>query len=268
MNIRSKLCVLLLACLLPLPALADFRAPGGNEGNWVRNIALGRFELARGATRNEQDVIAFQAKRLKLMAFIYHDGFSNACPVTGPARTYTQRIDQVTQNYAGQETDRTEGTTNSVTVRSEYTDVFSAGYALMANSAGFVLSMGPNFNATLVGMATASRSVISLNGCGSPELDMFERNLAAVVRGEPSLQKQGQVQTLMEQQCLATDIAGLAGRSAQPPIRACPCIADHMWAEMPEEWLAQLEDGFTRERFLTLSALKPEIWDGVSACLK
>ncbi|MGB3244583.1 MAG: hypothetical protein WBB25_08615 [Sulfitobacter sp.] len=268
MKVTGLIAAIYLVCLLPLPAVAEFRAPTGSEGNWVRQIGLGHFELARGATRNEQEVIAHQTRRLKLMAFIYHDVFDGMCPVNGPARKYTQRIDQVTRTYTGQETDRIEGSTNSVTVRSQYTDVFSEGYAMMGNPAGFVLSMGANFGETLVNMATASRDVIRLNGCGSAELDMFERNLAALVRGQPSLQAQGKVQTLMETQCLKTDIAGLGPRARKPAREACPCMAKHLWAEMPQEWLARLEDGFTRERFLGYSALTPEIWNGVSACLK
>lgn len=268
MKIKTRLFVLCLLTLLPLPALAEFTAPSDRIGNWVRNIALGRFEIARGATRNEQEVIAYQTKRLQLMAFLYHDVFSSMCDINGPARQYSQRIDQVTRNGFGLETDREEGRTTTTVIRSEYTDVFSQGYALMSNPAAFVLSMGPNFGPILVEMTTASRDVIRLNGCGSAELDMFERNLAAVVRGKPSLQAQGKVQTRMERQCIATDIAGLASRAAKPPAQACTCLAKHLWAEMPEEWLAKLEDGFTRDRLLTYSALTPEIWDGVSACMK
>lgn len=268
MKFSSLLSALCIAILLPLPALAEFRAPNGGVGNWVRDIALGRFESARGATRNEQEVIAYQTKRLKLLAFLYHDVFDGLCDVTGPARQYSLRVDQVTRNGFGQQTDRVEGSTKTTVVRSAYTDVFSEGYALMSNPAAFLLSMGPNFGPVLVEMATASRDVIRLNNCGSAELDMFERNLAAVVRGQPSLQAQGKVQTRLEKQCLATDIAGLAARAAKPPAQACTCLAKHLWAEMPEEWLAKLEDGFTRDRLLTYSALTPEIWNGVSACMK
>lgn len=258
----------LVACIAT-PSWAEFSAPSSGTGKWVRQIALGRFEIARGATRNESEVIAAQTRRLKLLAAIYHDVYDGMCPITGPSRTFTQRIDTVTRKtITGIETDRQTGTPQSITVRQEYVDVFSEGWALASRPAELVLTMGANVTQQFTELAVVSRDVIRANGCGSTDLELFERNLAAIVRREQSLQRQGKATTLLETRCRETGFAGMEGRVAGAIETACACVAKEFWQNLPEEWLATVEDRFSREELLFGAALTPETWKGVQSCVR
>lgn len=258
-----------LATFLAMPVRAEFIAPAGGNGGWLREIALGRFEVARGATRNERDVIAYQTRRLKLLVALYHDVYDGMCPITGPARGFSQQIDLVTRKaLTGQETDRVAGKPLTIQVRQEYVDVFSEGWALAASPAELVLTMGPNVTGLFEELAVASRDVIRANGCGSPGLELFERNLAEIVRGRPSLQRRGLERTEMERRCLDTGMAGLQARLGTPLDAACGCMARQMWEHLPEDWVARVEDRFVREEVLLSAALTPESWEGVRSCLR
>ena len=105
-------------------------------------------------------------------------------------------------------------------------------------------------------------------GCGSAKLDVFDRNLAAIVLGEPSLQRQGVVPTLSEMRCDATGVAGLDARMSVPVESACGCLSDIFWKGLPEDCLARVEDGFSRELVLLSLALSPELWQGARSCLR
>ncbi|MBY8977915.1 hypothetical protein KHP62_19035 [Rhodobacteraceae bacterium NNCM2] len=265
---RSVLGFLILSILMSVPARADFSSSDSGTGKWAREIALGRFEIARGATRNEAEVIAVQTRRLKLLAALYHDVYDGMCEITGPSRSFSQRIDLVTTTMTGQETDRQEGETQTIRVRSEYVDVFTEGWALAASPVELVVMMGANVTGIMTDLAVASREIIQRNGCGSPELDLFERNLAAIVRGEQSLQRRGEATTLAEERCRETGLAGLAERSSQPLDAACGCLASQLWQTLPETNLAQVEDRFSRQELLLAAALTPETWEGVQACVR
>ncbi len=256
-----------MSCLAT-PTWAEFSAPSARYGNWVRQIALGRFEIARGATRNESEVIALQTKRLKLLAAIYHDVYDGMCPITGPSRSFAQRIDTVTRKVTGQEVDRQQGATQTITVRQEYVDVFSEGWALAASPAQMVFSIGADVTGQFTDLAVVSRDVIRMNGCGSDDLEIFERNLAAIVRGRPSLQQQGKAATFLETRCRETAFAGMAAWISAPLEAACACLAKEMWQSVPEDWLAQVEDRFSREELLFAAALDPETWKGVQSCVR
>ncbi len=259
---------ILCAILLAGPAAADFKTPGGPYGTWLRQIGLGRFEIARGATRNESEVIAFQTRRLRLLGAIYHDVFDGMCEITGPSRSFSQRIDTVTTNFTGREVDRQEGATESIKVRAEYVDIFNGGYALASNPAELVLTMGPNVGGVLLELAKASRDVIRSNGCGSEGLDVFERNLAAIIRGKPSLQERGELPGLLEQECSKSGLAGMATRSATPVAKACSCLARSLRRSLPEDMYAQIEERFSREQLLLSAALTPKAWKDVQSCVQ
>ncbi|MBV7411110.1 hypothetical protein [Maritimibacter sp. DP1N21-5] len=245
-----------------------FTAPSGPSGAWVREIGLGRFEIARGATRNESEVIASQTRRLRLLAAFYHDVYDNLCEITGPSQSFAQQIDVVTTDGTGREVERMEGELQTIKVRSEYVDIFASGYDLAANPAGLIFSMGANFGQLFEDLATVSRDVIQANGCGSPGLVTFERNLAAVLRGEPSLQRRGEVMTLLERSCIATRLGDMAGRSARSLPVACACISKTLWDGLPEEHLVTVEDGFSRETLLLAAATTPATWEGVQSCVR
>ncbi len=246
---------------------AIFITPPGKDGEWVRQIGLGRFEIARGATRNEQEVMAYMDRKLRLLAFFYHDIYDGICKVDGPSRVFTLRVDTVTTR-GGIEVNRDAGETSSVTVRSQYADVFNSGFQLASNPAALLLSTGANFGALFSELVTTSRDVIHANGCGSAELDIFERNLAAIVRGEPSLQRRGEAMTLMEKACIDSDLAGMARRSPKPASEVCGCVASALWTALPEERMAPVEDRFNRQSLLLATALTPEAWEGVQACVR
>lgn len=265
MRLTVILAVLLLAAAPP--AGAEFKS-AGPSAQWLRSIALGRFQIARGATRNEREVISYMTKRLKLLAGLYHDVYDNLCPITGPSQSFSQRIDTVTTTGTGRETGRIKGKTQTIKVRSEYVDVFSAGWALAASPANVVFTFGGNFAKDMEELAVASRDVIRANGCGTPDLELFEKNLAAIVRGEQSLQRRGLVTTQLETRCLATDLAGFAAQSSRPVGEACACLSAHFWQAIPEIWLADLEDRFGREELLIASMLTPEAWEGARSCVR
>lgn len=270
-QVKILLRILILATLIvamDAPARAEFKSPREGLGGWVRQIALGRFEIARGATRNEPEVISLQTKRAKLLAALYHDVYDGMCPITGPSRSFAQRIDVVTTTGTGREVGRTKGKTNTIKVRAEYVDVFGAGWALAASSADIVFTFGPNFAADMEQLAVVSRDTILANGCGTPGLELFERNLAALVRGEQSLQRRGVVTTHLESRCVATDLAGLGARAARPVGEVCACLAGHFWETLPETWLADVEDRFNREELLIAASLTPEAWNGARSCIR
>lgn len=267
-KVIRHLMIVVLVLLLPVSsAEADFKRAKGAYGDWTLQIALGRFEIARGATRNEREVIALQTQRLKLLALIYHDVYDGMCPIQGPSRTFSQRIDTVRKTLTGRELDRTEGSTQSVTVRSEYVDVFSQGWQLAASPAQVVFTFGPGFAQQMADLAVTSRNLIQANGCSTPGLEIFEKNLAAIVRNQTSLQKRGLAVTKFKTECLAKGISGLSERSGKSLSEICSCLDRHFWKDLPEEWLAQVEDRFSREEVLLAAMLTPDSWEGTRACV-
>ncbi|AVO37563.1 hypothetical protein [Pukyongiella litopenaei] len=258
-----------LACLalaLVGPARAEFDG-SGVSGQWLREIALGRFEIARGATLNETEVIVRQTKKLTVLAMVYHEVYEKQCGAPEPARVFSVRVDWVKQIAPGIE-EIEEGTPSEIRVRLPYADVFGKGMSLALNPAQMVFTFGPDAMQMVAGLYSASIDAIRLNGCGSAELDVFERNLAAIVRGEPSLQRRGAVPTHLEERCDATGVAGLDARMSVTVESACDCLSDIFWKGLPEDWLARVEDGFSHEAVLLSAALSPELWEGARSCLR
>ncbi|MCK0140741.1 hypothetical protein [Aliiroseovarius sp. F47248L] len=258
-----------LACLalaLAGPARAEFDG-SGVSGGWLREIALGRFEIARGAILNEADVIARQTKKLTVLAMVYHAVYEKQCAVPEPAQVFSVRVDWVKRIAPGIE-ETEEGTSREIRVRLPYADVFGEGMSLAYNPVQMAFVFGPDYLQMVAGLTSASVEAIRLNECGSAELEVFERNLAAIVRGEPSLQRQGVVPTHLEARCGATGVAGLDGRMSVPVDAACDCLSDLFWKGLPEDWLARIEDGFSRETVLLSAALSPELWEGARSCLR
>ena len=260
--------VSVLCFLLATPAAAEFIAPSDRLGNWTRSIALGRFDQVLAKQEFDAEITRRQLERATMFVAIYHDVYDGQCPVTGPSQQFTQRIDTVTTNSAGRETDRTEGTTQTVNVRQRFVDVFQNGLRILRNSPALVLSRGPQVVVEMSDLAMLSAKVIQRNGCGSPALEQFEENLAALVRGTPSLQARGVVPTMFMQQCEATGVAGLSTKIDKPAAQVCRCLSDHMTEQTPAEWLYPLEDDFSREHLLEVAMLDPKIWNGVRACVR
>lgn len=255
-----------LALVLAGPARAEFDG-SGVSGQWLREIALGRFEVARGATLNETEVIARQTKKLTVLAMVYHAVYEKQCAVSEPARVFSVRVDWVKQVAPGIE-ETEEGTPSEIRVRLPYADVFGEGMSLAFNPVQMAVIFGPDYLQMVAGLTSASVDAIRLNGCDSSELEVFERNLAAIVRGEPSLQRRGAVPTHLEVRCRASGVAGLDARMSVPVEGACDCLSDIFWKGLPEDWLVRVEDDFSREAVLLSAALSPELWEGARSCLR
>lgn len=254
--------------LLATPVAAEFVAPSDRLGNWTRSIALGRFDAVLAKQEFDAEITRRQAERAAMLGAIYHDVYDGQCAITGPSQEFAQRIDTVTTDAVGRETKRIEGTTQTTVVRQRYTDIFQNGLRILRNSPALVLSRGPQVVVEMSDLAVLSAKVIQRNRCGSPALEQFEENLAALVRGTPSLQARGIVPTMFMQQCQATGVAGLSVKIDKPAAQVCRCLSDHMTEQAPAEWLYPLEDDFSREHLLEVAILDPKIWNGVRACVR
>lgn len=274
LRVGNSFCVLWIAAfsavffLLTTPAAAEFIAPSDRLGNWTQSIALGRFDEVLAKQEFDADITRRNRQRATMLVAIYHDVYDGQCKITGPSQQFAQRIDTVTTNAAGRETDRTEGTMQTVRIRQRYIDVFQNGLGILRNSPALVMSRGPQVVEEISEMAVLSAKVIKRNGCGSAALEQFEENLAALVRGTPSLQARGIVPTVLMLQCEATGVAGLSAHINKPVAQVCRCLSDHMTKQTPTEWLFPLEDNFNREHLLEVAMLDPKIWDGVRACVR
>ncbi|MEI4235266.1 hypothetical protein [Roseovarius sp. D22-M7] len=199
-----------LACLalcMAGPVKAEW-VGSSQEGEWLREVALGRFEIARGATLNETEVIARQTKKLTVLAMVYHAVYEKQCVVPEPAQVFSVRVDWVKKIAPGIE-ETEEGAPSEIRVRPSYADVFGEGMSLAFNPVKMAFAFGPDYLQMVAGLTSASVDAIRLNGCGSAELDVFERNLAAIVRGEPSLQRRGAVPTHVNRHAKVTHLGGL-----------------------------------------------------------
>lgn len=85
---------------------------------------------------------------------------------------------------------------------------------------------------------------------------------------EPARQRRGAVPIQLEDRCDDTGGAGLGTRMSVPVESICDCLSDILWKGLSEDWLARVEDDFSRDAALLSVALIPELWQRARACFR
>ena len=254
--IRSIAVAAIVSMIAVFPAKADFVGPDSGFQEMVINIWRGRFEEAFFAYGIDADLAPRAKLRADLLFTSYHLVFEKSCGV--PANSPTIEI-------------RSDGeTTAKAKVRKAYAQqVVTVTNRTSLNNLVLLFGVGPDAQQQIADALSASRQILLLNGCESPETRQFEENLARAVSDQISLQADGKAPDAFTLACLQDDIAGLDRHFSTTVEQGCECLSNALrLAKMDRRYVAALEDGFTRQSLLGVLASDPGLWEQARSCIE